>query len=250
MFNRQLPVPNGRGSVFDGPIFTGISKFADGTAAAPSITFNSNATHGIFYAPGSARVGLTQGGICVAAYTSQVADGLCLKSSLGLSWSSNDPSANGADVMLMRDAPQTLAQVNGNNDQKFRIYNANGGYLERGCISELITLSTVGVTTDSAANLLPANATLLAVSARITVTIATATNWSLGDATTAARFAAANAVLAAGTTAVGLTMVDQTGAPGPKQSAAAKLRITTTGIPSAGQIRVTVHYEITVPHTS
>jgi hypothetical protein len=84
----------------------------------------------------------------------------------------------------------------------------------------------------------------------ITTTITTATDWALGDATTTARFAAANSTLTAGTTSVGLQHVDQTGAAGPKQTSAAKLRITTTGTPGAGVIRVTVYYRKFVPPTS
>lgn len=126
----------------------------------------------------------------------------------------------------------------------------NGAQWTQGVISEQITLSTGGTTTDSVANLLPANAIIEAVVARVTTTIAGATNWSLGDATVAARFAAANSTLAAGTTSVGLQHVDQTGTSGPKQTAASKLRITTTGTPTAGVIRVTVYYRTFTAPTS
>lgn len=127
---------------------------------------------------------------------------------------------------------------------------ANGAAWTFGVISEQITLSTGGTTTDSAANLLPANAIIESVVARITTTITVATNWSLGDATIAARFAAANSTLTAGTTSIGLQHVDQTGTSGPKQTAAAKLRITTTGTPGAGVIRVTVYYRTFTAPTS
>lgn len=113
-------------------------------------------------------------------------------------------------------------------------------------ISESITLSTSGLTTDSSANLLPANSIIEAVVARVTTTITTTTNWALGDATTAARFAAANSTLVSGTTSVGLAHQQggiSTDATGPVQTAAAKLRITCTGSnPGAGVIRVTVFY--------
>jgi hypothetical protein len=81
---------------------------------------------------------------------------------------------------------------------------------------------------------------------RVTETITTATDWSIGDASVAARFAAANSTLTAGTTSVGQVhrQADTTGAgAGPDQSAAAKLRITTTGTPGAGKILVTVFYQ-------
>lgn len=106
----------------------------------------------------------------------------------------------------------------------------------------LVTLNTSGTTTDTA-NLLPANSIILGVGARVTTTITTATNWSLGDTVQAARFAAANSTLTAGTTSVGLAHHDPTVATanlGPVQTTAGTFRITTTGTPGAGAIRITV----------
>lgn len=129
----------------------------------------------------------------------------------------------------------------------------NNSQWTRGYTIEEITLNTGGTTTDSAADLLPANSIIEAVVARVTVTIATATDWKLGDSAQAARFTAAQTGLTAGTTVVGLNHADPTVATanlGPVQSAAAKLRITTTGTPSAGKIRVIVFYRTFVPPTS
>lgn len=83
--------------------------------------------------------------------------------------------------------------------------------------------------------------------AAITVT----TNWELGDATVAGRFSAASTGLTAGSTVVGTVQADQTGTSGPRQVAAAKLRVTCSGSnPGAGAIRVTVFYRQFVPPTS
>jgi hypothetical protein len=126
----------------------------------------------------------------------------------------------------------------------------NGGQWLRGSNSELLTLSTVGSTTDTAGNLLPANSIIESVVARVTTTITTATDWKLGDATQAARFTNANATLVAGTTTVGLNQADPTVASanlGPVQTSAAKVRVTTTGTPGAGVIRITVFYRQFVP---
>ena len=117
-----------------------------------------------------------------------------------------------------------------------------------GKTTELITLSTTGTTTDSSANLLPANSIIEAVVARVTTSITTATDWALGDGTIATRFSSANATMTAGTTAVGFNHVEGTGTSGKIQVSAAKLRITTTGTPGAGVIRVTVFYrQFTAP---
>ena len=132
----------------------------------------------------------------------------------------------------------------------YLILGANGEQAKRGYSTELVTLSTSGTTTDTSANLLPANAIIESVVARVTTTITTATDWKLGDATTPGRFTAANSTMTAGTTDVGLVHVDQAGAAGPRQTTAAKVRITTTGTPGAGVVRVTVFWRQYVPGTT
>lgn len=108
--------------------------------------------------------------------------------------------------------------------------------------SELITLSTVALTTDSTGNLLHANSLIDAVVCRQTTAITVSTNWGISDPTTANRFAAGVAI--ANTTLVGLAQNDPQGAGtanGPVQAAAAKLRITVTGANAgAGVVRCTV----------
>lgn len=130
------------------------------------------------------------------------------------------------------------------------IQDANGANWIKGRSSELLTLSTSGVTTDTVGNLLPANAIIEAVVARVTTTITVATNWKLGDATIAGRFTAADSVMTANETQVGLVHIDQVGTSGPRQTAAAKVRVTTTGTPGAGAIRITVFYRQFIAPTS
>jgi hypothetical protein len=128
--------------------------------------------------------------------------------------------------------------------------SGNGATWVEGHISELITLSTSGTTTDSMNNLLPANSIIEAVVARVTTTITSATDWKLGDATIVGRFTGADSVMTANETQVGTVMADQTGTSGPRQVSAAKLRVSTTGTPGAGKIRVTVFYRTFTPPTS
>lgn len=112
-----------------------------------------------------------------------------------------------------------------------------------GSLSELLTLNTTGLTTDTVGNLLPANSIIDAVTCFIYTNITTTTNWAVGDANVSNRFSSPNGSLAAGTSSVGLNQVDQTGNSGPKQLAASKVRITCTGSnPGAGVIRITVFY--------
>jgi len=138
---------------------------------------------------------------------------------------------------------------------------ANGANGETSAIrynTELITLSTGGATTNSSANLLPANSLILGVTAIITTAIvgADSTAVQLGDSTTAARFGS-GAALTAGTTIVGITHWNgniSTTATGPTQGSAASLRITLAGggdnTPSAGAIRVSVIYLQFTPPTN
>lgn len=126
----------------------------------------------------------------------------------------------------------------------------NGGANVVGALMENVTLSTSGTTTDSTIDL-PANSIILSVTGRITTTITTATDWKLGDATISDRFSDANATLTSGTTTVGINQwkADRTTAgQGAFQQSTAKVRITTTGTPGAGAIRITIHYiQLTAP---
>lgn len=84
----------------------------------------------------------------------------------------------------------------------------------------------------------------------VTTTITNTTNW-VGDANVSNRFSSPNATLISGTSSVGLNHVDQTGTSGPKQVAAAKVRITCTGAnPGAGVVHITVFYRQFVAPTS
>ncbi len=155
------------------------------------------------------------------------------------------PTAGNVGIGTTR--PGTPLEVLGATTQS----TANGAQWIQGSVSEEITLSTGGLTTDSTAHLLPANSIIEAVVARVTTTITTTTDWALGDATIDNRFASANSTLTAGTTAVGLNHVDLTGTSGKVQVADDHLRVTCTGSnPGAGKIRVTVFYRQFVAPTS
>jgi hypothetical protein len=133
------------------------------------------------------------------------------------------------------------------------ITTANGGVWKLGHLSENLTLSTSGTTTNTSASLLPANSIIEAVVAYVTTGITVATDWKLGDSTQAARFTAAQTGLIAGSTVVGLNHVDPTVATanlGPVQTSAATVRVTTTGTPGAGAIRITSFFRSFTAPTS
>lgn len=204
-----------------------VTSTASGTV--PGLTFVGDTNTGISNGAAGDVLSFITGGSSIAAINTA-----------GLTASSN----NAYDIASFRN----ISSLSGNITQS----NPTGGATcVIGQIHESLTLSTSGTTTDTTANLLPANSLILGVTARVTTTITTATDWSLGDATIATRFASANAVMTAGSTSVGLNhlkggvALDTTG---PVQVAAAKLRVTTTLTPGAGVIRLTVFYmQFTAP---
>lgn len=127
------------------------------------------------------------------------------------------------------------------------IHDASGGYWERGYLSELITLDTAEVFTESAADLLPADALIESVTARVTADITTATEWAVGDGDGyPERFSSPNSTLVEGTRSVGLDHHLSPGfspQTGPVQSVAGRVRITLDVIPDAGSVRVVVFYQ-------
>lgn len=132
---------------------------------------------------------------------------------------------------------------------------ANGAAQIMGQIEEDITLSTSTAHTDSAANLLPAGSLIDGVVFLVLESVTTATAFSLGDSAQPTRFSVAQTgtQLLQGASGVALNQYDPTGATsdvGPIQFAASPLRITTTGTPGAGKIRVTVFYRQYVALTS
>ncbi len=201
-----------------------------GTAAAPGLAVG-DAAYGLYYSGGALR--LSTAGIARAKWEGAEYNLVSDVSRITIGGSS--------DTVLTRDgAANTWAQKNGNADQFWRHYGANGGYCEYGVNSELVTIAAAAVT-DSTGNLLPADAVIDRVVVRVVTAIPTAATFSVGDATTAARFATGVAV-AGGTTAVGMlhrhpSVAD---AAGPVQSTAAKIRFTPNIQPATatGQVRI------------
>ena len=119
----------------------------------------------------------------------------------------------------------------------------------------ITTLNTFSTTTDTGRNCLPENAIIDAVVYRITTTITNIASFTIGDRTTAGRFCGTQSTLTAGTTGTCFVQADQTGAAGPRQTSAAKVRWTGTGgtgsgTPGAGAIRLITYYHTWTPPTS
>lgn len=212
--------------------FYGSVLIPDGTVAAPGMAFASNPTTGIYYS----------GGIrfAYAGTESAFIGNTGIGHSLRL----------GGDTYLTRTAANTIGMYSGVNPQAFRVYAGYDTYVGLASAQEEITLSTTGTTTDSTANLLPANAIILGVTTRVTTAITTCTTFDVGDATTAERFITDSTGVSLASVAVGMNAMKggvASDAAGPTQSAAAKIRITCDLTAGAGKIRVGVFYMILSP---
>lgn len=140
-------------------------------------------------------------------------------------------------------------------ETRSRLLDNDAGQQNRAMLTELVTLSTVGATTDTTMQI-PANSLVLGVTVRVTtgITGIDSTALQIGDATTAARFGSI-AAFTAGTTGVGLNHLQggiSTDAAGPIVTSATAVRLTLSGgtdnTPSAGAVRVTIHYiSLTAP---
>lgn len=233
-----------------------------GTAAAPAYIFD-DANTGLLRTSGNSGqgVGLVSDG---ALYLLADSTSGAVVASGGLRFSSSDPidpTSYSTDTSLARAAAGILdVRVSATARGAMRISGqgaANGQVLEVNSVSENTTLSTSGATTDTVIQI-PANSFIVSVTGRITTSIAgvDSTTLQLGDANVAARFGSTG-TLTAGTTIVGLNHLQgsvSTDNAGPVQVSAASIRLTLTGgadnTPSAGAVRVTVHYIVLTPPSS
>ena len=130
---------------------------------------------------------------------------------------------------------------------------ANEAKITEGWVTENLTLSTGAATTDTTIDI-PAYSILKALAYRVTTTITTAANYSIGDPTTSDRFLTGSTNLTAGNTGFGIDFMEANkvlSAQGPVQGAStAKIRVTCNATPGAGAIRLTLFYTTFTPPTS
>ena len=92
--------------------------YTDGTAAAPSIAFTSQPTHGLYH---SGNDNIVYG--FAGANLASIGNSFRTRSSGEFGWSSTSDADVSSDLRLVRDAANTLAQRNGTNSQTWRLYN-------------------------------------------------------------------------------------------------------------------------------
>lgn len=107
---------------WSGTITGGTIAVADGTAGAPSITF-ANSTGTGFYRPAGSAIGISTGGTPAMSLNYQAGGYFEAYAAGAYTFSpTTDPTAL-PDVLLVRDAANTLALRNGTNPQDARFYN-------------------------------------------------------------------------------------------------------------------------------
>lgn len=204
---------------------------------------------------------VNQGGTPTAGYGCGLAFGIKTNAAdrtaatLAAAWSTvTDGSRSAYFTTSLEDNAITreYVRVAGNGANTATIETAtctSGATTVTALLEQNVTLSTAGNTTDTTIQI-PANSFVLAVSVRVTTTIAgvDSTSLQVGDATTAERFGSIG-TLTANTTGVGLNQLQGSvsiNAAGPIVTSATAVRLTLTGgsdnIPSAGAVRVTIHY--------
>lgn len=160
--------------------------------------------------------------------------GFDLGSTRNLSWFSGTLLNSTLDTTIGRAASGSI-QIGG---------IGNGQLLGIKQLTELTTIAAAA-TTDTAIQM-PAAAIILGVSVRVTVVIPTATNFTVGDSGSAARFSTAAVSVTANSTDPG------TKAGAYYNASALSVRITPDGTPAAntGRVRVTIMYIDVTPPTS
>jgi len=154
----------------------------DGSAAAPSLAFASDPDTGMGLI--STCLSIVVDGNVIALFRRDLGqDALNLQVNNWLVWSN--------DLILSRDAANTLALKNANNEQQFNIYSGNGAYGLIKSKQELVT-TTAAATAATAAAFIPDGAIPLAISTYVQTAITTAglTGYNIGDGADADRWGA------------------------------------------------------------
>ena len=231
-----------------GIVQAGRVLFANGTAAMPSMSFANAPTEG-FYSTGSG----------ISFSTAGVRRGMLQAGNLYLTQDfnkgvvvgeSSDAGIWGIGTAAWSIGTGTAGDYSGSLKHATTILaTPNGATWTQGFVTELTTIANAAYT-DTTINL-PANAVIRAVVGRVNVAPPGTATMSVGDPTTAGRFATGVST-ALNTTFVGFVQADQTGAPGPRQTTTAKVRYTPNTTPSdaTGRVRTVVYYDVFVPPTS
>jgi len=212
------------------------------SAVTPGVTTVTGCTNEVLYGDASDLVGC-EGALAYDAGTNTLtSSGTAALATVTATSVTATAAVQGATVVGTTSVSTPSAIVTG----------ANGGKWTAGIASEALTLDTGNPSTDTTANLLPANSIIDAVTYRITTTITTSVSFTIGDASTVDRFCTTQSVMTAGTTGLCFRQHHAlfSGDTASTQDAAAKIRVILNANPGAGVIRLQVHYRTFTPPTS
>jgi hypothetical protein len=163
--------------------------------------------------------------------------GLTMLSTGRIGWASGAINATSLDTTWVRDAADTIAQKNGNNNQTHRWYSTNAAYSQVSSLSETHTLAAAA-TSDTTIQF-PANCIPLGVTVRVTTLITGCTTFDVGISGATTKYGTGLALIV-GTTNASCGLTNPV-----IPSAATSVRFSAVGGGasfSAGVIRVTLHY--------
>lgn len=217
------------------------------TAAAPNYSWTDNTDRGVFNDTVSGGVGFavaaTQRGLLNA-------NGLYVNGAMNILGTASLGFTSGVytsalDVILARDAANTLALRNGNAAQEYRVYAGNGGFISNvRTVTESLTIAAAATTVS--ATTIPAGAILLGVSVRVTTVIPTAATFTVTTTTGGTTLNTAAVSTAATSTDPG------TAAGASYRAASTTVTITPNLTPGAatGVVRLQYYYLQITPATS
>ena len=206
----------------------------DGSTAAPSLALAGNPDTGLYGMPN--QLGLSQDGIVRLYLTGS---GVTINPNLNATRVIIDN-----DVMLERDAANTLALKNVNNDQTQRWYGANGAYFQVKTQSELLTIVAAANTPTTMT--VPIYATVQGVAVYVVTAIPTAATFTVTLTTQGTTLSNAAVSTAQGSTDLGNNNCPV------KSTSAQTITITPNLTPEAatGKVRIVLMYTIPSPPTS
>src|SRR3972149_1877696 len=209
---------------------TGGIQVADGTVDTPSLTFAADTGTGIFRSGASTFMFVAGGNRIVRTAPSN----FTAASDVSFAWNSAADFSGSTDLFLSRDAANTLALKNGNNNQTQRWYSANAGYLQVTSLNEAHT-PPLAATSDTTIAV-PAASAGLSASFSITTGITGCTSVQVGIAGDTTRFGTFSTLTAGQTIAI---------ARADNYTSATAIRFTAVGGGAsftAGAVRVVIHH--------
>jgi hypothetical protein len=224
-----LAIPTSNVRMGSGQLFV-----SNGAVGTPSVAWNTG--NDGFFSPGAGLLRMALGGLNVHIWDTSSY------------WLFNDSAifkmGTGGDIVIARDAPNTLALKNGSADQAQRWYGANGSYFQIATQSELLTIGA-GVSTPTAMSI-PANSIVRGVAVYVVTVIPVAATFTVTGTTSATVFNTAAVGTGAGSNDVGTQNT-------PYKNGAAQTITITPNLPpvaATGQVRIVLMYEIPFAPTS